>query len=195
MAGIGGMAAPEQAPPGAPAPGGLGAMAQQPAPDAQAGGEGQQATPEEQAAYDEYVSRGIMLLFDEGTQELRPGVVQMMQNEDDPAAGLGEAVGTIVSRIDDEAQKAGVEFDPAVRESAATNIFEVAAQAATNAGIHDFENDDEAFQRAYLVGVDTVRQADTAAGRVTPEKAQADMQALSQADQAGQLQAMLGGQQ
>ena len=194
MAGIGGMAAPEQAPAAAPG-GGIGGMAQPPAPEAQAGVEGQQASPEEQQAYDEYVSRGILLLFDEGTQELRPGVVQMMQDEDDPAAGLGEAVGNIVSRIDDEAQKAGVEFDPAVREAAATNIFEVAAQAATNAGIHDFENDDEAFQRAYLIGVDTVRQADTAAGRVTPEKAQADMQALAQADQAGQLQAMLGGQQ
>lgn len=191
MAGIGGMVAPGQAPAAAPG-GGLGAMAGQ---EPQAPGGGEQASPEDQQAYDEYVSRGILLLFDEQTQQLRPAVAQMMQDEDDPAAGLGEAVGNIVSRIDDEAQKAGVEFDPAVREAAATNIFEVAAQAATNAGIHDFENDDEAFQRAYLIGVDTVRQADTAAGRVDQGKAQADLQALAQADQAGQLQGMLGGQQ
>lgn len=194
MAGIGGMAAPVS-PGAAPAsaPGGIGGMAAQQPPE-QPGG-GQQASPEEQQAYDEYVSRGIMLLFDEQTQQLRPAVAQMMQDEDDPAAGLGEAVGNIVSRIDDQAQQEGIEIAPDVREAAATNIFEVAAQAATNAGIHDFEADDEAFQRAYLIGVDTVRQADVATGRTSPEKAQADMQALAQADQAGQLQTMLGGQQ
>lgn len=178
-------AAPAPAAP-APAPAGLDAAAQ---PQGQ-----QQASPEEQQLHDELVARGVMLLLDEKTNDFRPGVREAIADADDPAAGLGEAVGTVVGRIDDQAAKDGIQIPPDVREAAGVAIFELAAAVASRKGIHDFENDDEAFQRAFLIGVDTVRQQDVAAGRMDPEKAKADFAAMAQADQAGQLGAMLGGQ-
>lgn len=155
-------------------------------------------TPEEQALYEELVARGTMLLYDGKTKKIRAGVLEMMQADpEDPAACLGEAAGTIMSRVEEVAAEGGVPADRDMLMQAGAEIFEQVAEAATAAGVHDFEQDDEAFQRAYLIAVDTTRTNAQTAGRIDAQQEQADFAEVAQADKDGRLDEImrsLGGQ-
>jgi hypothetical protein len=159
---------------------------------------GQEASPEEQQMVEEIVSRGVMLIFDE-KEGIRPGIRQMLEaGGDDPATALGEAAGMVIARVEDAAAEDGVEVPDDVRMEAASQIFENLADAATQAGIHDFGQDDEAFQKAYLLAADSMRLHAQESGRLDPEKAKMDMEELGAADREGRLDQImqgLGGQE
>ena len=180
---------PSQPQPAAPAPAAPG-PAPMPADDEMAAG-GQEASPEEQAMYEEIVARGILLIFD-ADQGLRPGIRQMLESGgDDPATALGQAAGLVIARVEDAAAEDGVEVEDDIREKAAGEIFEVLAEAATQAGIHDFVQDDAAFQKAFLIAADTMRVQAQESGRLDPEKAKMDMEELAAADREGRLDAIM----
>ena len=159
-------------------------------------------TPEEQQLYSELVARGIILLYDAKTKKVRPGIMEMLKADpNDPATCLGEAAGTIMSRVEEAAADGGVPADRDMLMQADAEIFEAVAEAATAAGVHDFEQDDEAFNKAWLIAVDTTRQNATSAGRLNPEQEQADFDELAAADRDGRLDEIMrslggeGGQQ
>lgn len=174
--------------PAAPAPG----AAPMPVEEEAAAG-GQEASPEEQAMYEEFVARGIMLALDP-EQGLRPGIREMLESGgDDPATALGQAAGLVIARVEEAAAKDGVEVDGDLREAAAAEIFEVMAEAATQAGIHDFAGDDAAFEKAFLIAADTMRVQAQEGGRLDPEKAKMDMEELAAADREGRLDQIMQG--
>lgn len=155
--------------------------------------QGEPADPESQAMYEEWVARGILLIFD-AKQGLRPGIRQMLESGgDDPATALGQAAGLVIARVDEAAANDGVEVDGDLRDQASAEIFEVLADAATQAGIYDFENDDAAFQKAFLIAADTWRQQAQESGRIDPEKAKMDLEELGAADRDGRLDQIMQG--
>jgi hypothetical protein len=179
---------PPAAAPAAPAP----AQAPVPGEEEMAAG-GQEASPEEQAQYEEIVARGLMLIFD-AEEGIRPGIRQMLDaGGDDPGTALGQAAGLVIARVEDAAAKDGVEIPDDMREAAAAEIFENLADAASEAGIHDFRQDDAAFQKAFLIAADTMRLQAQESGRLDPEKAKMDMEELAGADREGRLDQIMQG--
>lgn len=149
-------------------------------------------TPEEQQLYEELVARGIVLLYDSKTKKIRSGILEMMKADpNDPAGCLGEAAGSIMSRVEEVAAEGNVPADRDMLMQAGAEIFEQVAEAATEEGVYDFDKDDAAFQKAYLIAVDTTRQNAVAGGRLTDEQAQADFGEIAQADQDGRLDELM----
>lgn len=179
-------AAPQPGPQVAPPPGPAGPP---PAPPDDQGG----VTPEEQQTYDEVVARGTMLLFDGKSKKIRSGILEMLKADpEDPATCLGEAAGTILSRVDEALAEGGVAADDDLKMQAAAEIFEQVAEATTAAGIYDFEQDDDAFNKAWLIAIDTARQNAQAAGRADPEQDRMNFDEIAAADQDGRLDALMG---
>lgn len=129
--------------------------------------DGEMASPEEQALYDEIVGRAYLLMFDGEAEEVRPAVLESLQDDADPVAGLAETVSTIYQRVAQEARKGGVEITPDVRLGAITEIFEKLAEIAETVN-GDFLKDDKDFEGAFFLAVDAVRVAEQEAGALDP---------------------------
>jgi hypothetical protein len=175
-----------QDPAAAAAPPAQGMAPQQAAPQ-EAQPEGEMATPEEQQLYNEVVTRAKKLVFDEQKQEVRPAIVKMLKEGDDPVQALGQAAGTVFFRVLQSATKAGIEIPPSVEVAAAEEVFSDVAQIASTVTGTDFMADDQQYEGAFYVAVDECRQMMSAAGMVDQEAALAEMQDMSAADQSGQL--------
>ena len=201
MAGLMGGRVPEEevVPPDAeavPAGGGGAPQSQPQQPEGAAPGEDDETPnvdPAEQEVFDQLVSAAVLLIYDEAAKgkTLRAPVANMLAAGDDPAIALGEAAATIWVRVEGQATKDGLEFDEDLREAAQINVFELLATAATEAGVHDFGADDDAFARAFLVAADTMRQNDVQSGRITQEQAEQDMAELQSANETGELDQLL----
>ncbi len=153
--------------------------------------QGEPATPEEQAMYDEVVSRSYLLMFDEKTRKPRASVVKMLKSGD-PKQALGEAAANIFFRVEQAAAKAGQPIPDSVKEGAGADVFSKMAELATKVGETDFMADDDAFAGAWYVAVNTLQNLEKQGGMEDPEKTSADFDQLIQADQSGQLAAMMG---
>ncbi|MCV0395489.1 MAG: hypothetical protein K5872_22335 [Rhizobiaceae bacterium] len=149
-------------------------------------GEPQQASPEEQKAYDTFVGQALNLIYDKRTL---PQLLAMMK--EDPIEGLASATAAVVSRIGMAGEEAGEQFSSEVVLHAATEIFEDLANLATEAGIKDFAADPDAMEGAYFRALDEFRVQLQEAGRIDPEKAKQEMASIQEADERGELEAML----
>ena len=177
--------APQPGPQSAPPPGPAGS-----APDDE---QASNVTPEEQALYEGLVARGIVLLYDSKTKRIRTGILEMLKADpEDPAGCLGEAAGTIMSRVEEAAADGGVPADRDMLMQAGAEIFEQVAEAATAEGVHDFEQDDAAFNKGWLLAVDATRRNAEEAGRLDPEQEQMDFDELAAADKEGRLSEIMG---
>ena len=151
------------------------------------------ATPEEQAIYDGLVARAFEVIFvgdDADTANLRPEIIEAL-SDGDPAEDLGEVAGTVFARVMQAAREDDVEMDEDLEIAAGAEVFVVLAQAMTYAGLYDFEQDDEAFNAAWLIAADQYRRIGVATGAVDMEKEQAAFQDVVAADQDGRLDAMM----
>jgi hypothetical protein len=155
------------------------------------GQQGEPATPEEQALYDEVVSRAYLLMFDEKTRKPRASVVKMLQSGE-PKQALGETAANVFHRVEMEAAKAGQPIPDSVKEGAGADVFSKMAELASKVGETDFMADDDAFSGAFYIAVNTLQQLEKQSGMEDPEKTSADFDQLIQADQSGQLAAMMG---
>jgi hypothetical protein len=127
----------------------------------------QQASPEEQAQYDEVVSRALLTIFDEKKGAVRKEVLSMLKAGDDPKAALADAVAAIYSRVSREAIKAGVQISPDVRDGAVAEIYEALYEIATQSGVKGLDGD-EAFNGGFYAAMDAVRLMESATGGVDP---------------------------
>lgn len=141
---------------------------------AQAGEEQPNVTPEEQAAYDQFVNNGMQLMYQ--GEQVAPAILNHLQGKwDDIAPMLGElpqdegnldpsnpidglAVATvgIVLALEASAAEAGKELDPAVVFHGGAEIAEQLVEVAETAGIHEFSPEDMeggANRAALLYGV------------------------------------------
>jgi hypothetical protein len=72
-------------------------------------------------------------------------------------------------------------------------VFGLVADLATDQGIHDFENDDEARDGALAGAANALQNMESEAGMLDPEETSSDFDALIQADRDGSLAQILGG--
>lgn len=182
-------AGPRQQPGGG---GGGGGMMRQP----EAGGDQQQGmeeeetsvSPEEQAEYDEFVTNGMKLIYSENTMDQ---VLQTIESDGDPVQGLGNAVATVIMRLEDSAEKGGREISGDVKLNAATELLEQMADLAKEAGIHDFS--EQELEAALYRGLDTYREARQEQGRLPKEELTEDFAELIEADREGRVDEVVPG--
>jgi hypothetical protein len=137
------------------------------APQQPAGPQPGAPTPEEQQAYDEFVARAYLVIFDEKAGALRAGIADMLRDGEDPVGALAETTAAIYGRVSMEARKAAKEIAPDVRQGAITEIFEKLAEIAELMN-GNFMKTDKDLEAAYLQAVDAVRISETSAGGVDP---------------------------
>lgn len=186
-----GLMAPAQGPQDAPAD------AEPPAPvegveaPAQAPGDPNQATPDEQAAYDAVVANGTHMVY--ANEKVFQKVLKLLEGNGDPVAGLAKSAASLIMRVQGSLQQAGKSVPIGVLFHAGTELFGELANLATKAGIHDFRSDPDAVEAAYYAALDDVRQMMVKAGMISPEAAKAEWAALQQKDQSGELGEMFKG--
>lgn len=157
--------------------------------------EGEQATPEEQAAYEEFVKTGYELMYKGG--EINPDVVKML--DDDPSdltAVLGDAeemkqfspvvalAATAVIITLKACEKTG-EKDGTIILHGGKAILEDLVEIAGKAGIRDYSEEDMA--QAMRMGADLFREAGEKAGIVNLDEAKGEWGEITAADKEGRL--------
>ena len=147
-------------------------------------------SPEEQQQYEQIVSNALMLIH---SKKSRRQVEKMLEGGDDPIEGLARAAATIIVRVAQAAQQAGVKPDGIVMWHAGTEIFEDLANVAKEAGIHDFSANPDDMETAYLRALDNVRTMLQESGAINQEAAASDLEKLKQMDESGELRNMLTG--
>lgn len=167
-----------------------GAAPQQPGQAEQPNFGEEQATPEEQAQYDQIVGNAMNITYDKA---MLPRVIQMLEGEGDPIEGLAQTAAVIISRVMQSAQQAGVELDGIVAFHAGTEILEDLAELSKEAEVHDFSQNPDDLETAYFRTLDNVRVMMQESGQIKQQDAQADMQKLQAMDQSGDLEKMLVG--
>jgi hypothetical protein len=145
-------------------------------------------SPEEQEMYDNFVTNGMSIMHsDEGL----PALLKAIEGDENPVEGLANAVSAIVMRLEDSAEKQGVEISPDVLMHGGLELMEQAADLAEQAGVHAFT--DEEMEGALYIAMDLYRQARQKQGKISQETANEEMGELMAAEQAGTLEDDLPG--
>jgi hypothetical protein len=176
-----------QAPAQAPAP--AAPMPQEGQMQSPAGGP-QQASPEDQEAYEIFVSTAMNMMYD---KKMLPKLKQMLEGAGDPIEGLAEAAVMITHRVSESAEQNGQPLNNDIVFNAGTEIFNQLADVSTRAGIHDFEQDRDGLETAYFRGLDKFRGLMEQSGRLDQEASQRDLQQLQGMSESGELEQMLRG--
>lgn len=158
------------------------------APEESADEEQPNVSPEDQAQYDQFVQNGMELMYGE---QVMPALLKSIESTEDPAEGLGNAVATLVMRLDDSASKAGQEISGDVKLHAAKELLEQMAELAEEAGIHEYT--EEEMESAFYFALDVYRTTRQAEGKINPEEFQGDMQEIQAADQEDRIDEVLPG--
>lgn len=149
---------------------------QQPESDAVGEEEGfEQATPEEQAQFDDFIIDGMAMIY--GGGEVKPGILKLLDNDPsdlkkalgDQAAfkdftpGVALAAATVVIVLE-LVRSADGKPEDAVILHGGKRLMEELAQVCDEAGIHDFTEDE--LNRAFIIGLDLYREAAVAEGLI-----------------------------
>lgn len=159
-------------------------------------GDMQPASPEEQAIYNQFVGRAMLMIYD---KKMLPKVIDMLDGgasdgqDGDPMEGLARATALVVGRVAHAADKAGQKLPGDVLMHAGKEIFEDLAELSRVAKIKDYSKDPDALEGALFRAMDQFRMMLQGAGRLNTGAAQADMTKLEQMDKSGELEAMLRG--
>lgn len=150
-------------------------------------GESVQASPEEQGQYSHFIATALELIY---SPQMRSKVLDLLQGEGDPIEGLARASALIIGRVAGAAQQAGEKLSGDVMLHAGTAVFEDLANYSTEAGIHDFGEDQDGLEGAYFKALDMYREMLQSSGQLDEAAAAEDLNKLMQADKDGQLEAM-----
>ncbi len=161
-------------------------------------GAAQQASPEEQAQYNQFVGRAMELIYN---QKMFPQVVQMLRGGHNdgqdpkeagaasgPAQGLAHATAMIITRVYKAAADAGAQLSPDVLFHGGTEIFGQLAEISDKAGISEYAKDRDKLEGAYFLAVDTAMQQLKAAGVVDEASSKQALQQLQGMDAKGELE-------
>jgi hypothetical protein len=156
-----------------------------------------QASPEEQAQYNQFVGRAMELIYN---QQMFPRIVEMLrgggeegQSAEDtgangPARGLAQATVMVLAKIGSAAEEAGQTLSPDVVFHGGSEIFAQLAEISDKAGISDYANDRDALEAAYFLTIDLATEQMAESGDIDQEEAKAAMQKLVDMDANGQLE-------
>jgi hypothetical protein len=151
------------------------------------GEESSNVSPEEQAQYTQFVENAMAMMYDD---KMMPTLIQQLKTGDKPAEALGNAVATIVMRLEDSAKDKGIDLSGDVMFHGATEILEQLVELAEAAGVEVSEED---MESALYIGLDTYRSTRQQQGRLPTDEISQDMQELLQAEQEGTIDQMLPG--
>lgn len=148
---------------------------QQPAPQPQAAGQpmqqpaqggtpdAQEATPEQRAQFDQFVSTGMAILFD---PQFVNTARQRIEGDDNPIDAVAEVATNIVNRIFTEAMKQGEDIDQLVVLHGGWQILNYVAEVAqVGAGV---EMAPEDIETAFYLAADKFRKMLEAEGLMEP---------------------------
>ena len=153
-------------------------------------GEGQQASPEEQALYEHFIAKAYELIYD---RAMLPKIIDMLGGEGDPMEGLARASAMIIKRLMDLAESAGEKLSGDVILHAGTEVFEDLANLAKVAKIKDFSADQDSFEGAYFKMLDQLRTMLQESGKLDQQAAAKDLDTLMKMDQGGKLEELFQG--
>ena len=170
---------------------GMQALEQAPAPDENGG---VPASPEEQDLYNRLVERAEDLLFegDGANAKFRKGIIEALK-EENPQEALGQTAATVFHRVIQAAADAGQKVPGDVKEAAGEEVYSVMAEAASNLGIHNFMEDQQAFDAGWLIAADHLRVLEQESGTLDQDEAAAEFQQLAEMDQDGRLEQIMAG--
>ena len=191
--------------PGLPQP----APAQEPAVDdqsaLQAGQE--QASPEEQRLYDDFVNTALSIIYPKGEQQgtVNPSVVTTLRGEIDPQVmamfEMAEppltqspidllAVSTVQLTlvVEDKAEASGQQLPDDVVMHGGVEILEALVEVAEAAGVHDYSEED--IENATYRAMDLYR---ISSPRVDQQALSQEFGAIAEADKSGSLSQLLPG--
>lgn len=150
--------------------------------------DGENVSPEEQAQYENFVSNGMELVYNEQTM---PALMQSIATASSPVEGLSNALVMVVSRLEESAKQNNAQIDGEVMMHGATEISEALVELAEAAGIHQFTEQD--MEGAFYSAVDRYRESKQQSGELPEAELKQDFAMMQQADQAGQLDQMVPG--
>lgn len=146
------------------------------------------ASPEEQAEYEEFVTKGMDLMYNDKAME---EVIRSALGDSNPIEGLANTLVVVVKRLEDSAGEAGREFSGDVKLHAARELLEQLVELVEATGAHEFT--EEEMESAFYLALDTYRTIKQESGELPVEDLQEDMQMLVQAEQQGQLDQLVPG--
>lgn len=148
-----------------------------------------QASPEEQAQYDQIVSNALTIMAPQGS--VNPAVVERLRATGDPVEDAANAAVVIMSQVVRSARENGVELSPDAIFHAGKEVVEHVVELAEAAGIHDFS--EEEMEMAFFRAVDEYRRWGEASGFVDRKELQKDFARIVEADRMGKLEELLPG--
>lgn len=145
-------------------------------------------TEDEQRSYNEFVTNGMEMLYD---QKALPDILQSIAGDGNPVEGLANALVMMVMRLEDSAAQQGAELNPDVMLHGSTELLEQMADVAEQAGIHKFEQ--QQIEEALYTALDLYRNMRQQQGQLPTEQLQSDMDEIVRADQAGDIDKLFPG--
>lgn len=175
---------------------GLGSAMQQqgPAPEAEDEGEvptGNEASPEEQAIYDQVVNNALEIIYPQGEEALAPQIRESLTAGDKPVMNLALAAVAVVSGLVASAKQANQPIPGEVLFHAGAQIVELLAEAAEAFKLADYSDED--IERAFYIASDMYREQAKASGDLDEEALKADFAELEKANEEGRIEEMLPG--
>lgn len=153
-------------------------------------GEQPNVSPEEQAQYDQFTDRGRSLLYDKRTIPQLENQLKADANrpEGAPPEGLASSVVNVVMRLQDDAKQNGVKLSKDVVYHGGMELIDDVADYAERKGIATYSPED--IEKAYLRALELYQSG---GGEIDQKAAAHDMNALVEADKAGETESLFPG--
>ena len=168
-------------------------------------GEGEPASPEEQAIYDRFVRTVMGVIYPEGPEQVSPQIMQNLQGQFDqraqamfaeavppvqatPTDSIAQTAVLLTIAIESAMERSGQQIPDDVVFHAGAEVMEMLAELAEAAGIVDLS--EKELDAVMLRAMDLYR---ISSPRVDPEALAAEFGQIIEADRAGQLDKALPG--
>lgn len=165
--------------------------AQQPAmpsqPDTTADAGGQTATPQEQDAYNRFVSQAHLLIY---KPEMTQQYLAMIKDSQKPTADIGQFAANVAFRVYSAAKEAGEMIPGDVLLQGGAEIVEGLIELSDEAKITDI--DDAQMEEAFYAAADAFRSLMEGSGNIDMAAVKEDMATFAAAEKSGQLDQMIG---
>lgn len=153
--------------------------------------EGEQATPEEQQQYDEFVNNCYNAIYTEDNPpKVQPSILQGLANKSDPITGLADTSAAVVHGVVANAAKNGVKIDPSIILHGGMQVIADLVKVAKLAKIYNYTPKEQ--EAATYRAVDMYRQMQGNDPQAQ-QAAQQDLSTMQQANASGNLDSVLPG--
>lgn len=140
-------------------------------------------TPEEQAAYDEFVGQALNMISKPENQKVRDSLLKLLSAGEDRVAALASAAVNVVQKVEQSGARAGREFTADILLHGGQEIVEHLAEFAEAKKVHEFTA--EEIEAAFLQAVDQYRMNNK--DKIDPAAAQQELREIDMAGKEGNL--------